>query len=187
MEKLGPHMKQKEVLFVVSYTGYQPIEYSVPKKILQEAGYTVTTASNKPGIAHSENDETSTPVDITINKVKVNQYEGIFFIGGPGALENLDNTASYKLIKQAFNHHKVIGAICIATRILAKSDILEGKKATGWDGDNELADLYKQHLSEYIREDVVVDGSIITATGPTVAEQFGQTCVIVLQGQSSWG
>lgn len=179
-------MKPKQVLFVVAHQGYQPIEYTVPKKILEEAGYKVVTASNKSGTA-TASDGSETTVDVPLSKVHVADYDGVFFIGGPGALENLDNPTSNKIVKQAWKEHKVIGAICVATRILAKAGILEGKQATGWDGDNELVELYKKHLVNYIKEDVVVDSPVVTAIGPTAAEQFGQNCVILLQGQSSWG
>lgn len=179
-------MIKKRVLFVIAHQGYQSIEYTVPKKILEEAGYTVITASNKSGIA-TASDKTETMVDITLSNVIPNEYDGIFFIGGPGAIDDLDNTTSYTIIQETWKEHKIIGAICIATRLLANAGILEGKQATGWDGDNELSTIYKDHLVNYIREDVVVDFPIITATGPSAAQQFGQNALILLQGQSSWG
>ena len=80
------------------------------------------------------------------------------------------------------------GAICVSTRILAKAGTLKDKRATGWDGDNELGGVYKEHGVTYVPEDVVVDGNVITATGPTVAKEFGQQVVAVLQNyKGSWG
>lgn len=179
-------MKPKQVLLVIAHEGYQPIEYSVPKKILEEAGYTIVTASNKPGPAKAT-DDSETNVDITLDKVKMADYDGIFLIGGSGALENLDNQITYKLLKKAFDEHKIIGGICASARILAKAGILEGKQATGWDGDNQLSEVYKKHLVNYVREGVVVDPPFVTALGPAEAQKFGQNCVVLLQGQSSWG
>ena len=178
-------MSTKLVLFVVAHEGYQPVEYATPKKLLEQSGYKVVTASDKPGIA-TATDDSKTTVDIVLSKVNMDHYDGIFFVGGSGTLQQLDNSTSYNLIKRANAVHKVIGAICIATRILAKSGVLTGKSATGWNGDNELNALYREYDVNYVHDDVVVDGTIITATGPSTAEEYGQNCLSLLQAQGSW-
>ena len=178
-------MSTKLVLFVVAHEGYQSVEYAVPKKLLEQAGYKVVTASDKPGTA-TATDNSQVPVDIVLSKVNTDHYDGIFFVGGSGSLPHLDNPISYNLIKKAHAVHKVIGAICIATRILAQSGILTDKSATGWNGDNELGPLYKKYNINYVPEDVVVDDTIITAAGPPAAEKYGQDCLSLLQAQGSW-
>ena len=169
-----------KLLLVVAYTGFQPIEYTVPKKLLENAGFTVMTASNKAGTA-TATDGSTTTVDTVISDVNVDDYDGIFFVGGSGALENLDNQTNYDLINKAISAKKAVGAICISTRILAKAGVLKGRHATGWDGDNELAAIYKEHGVNYVRRDVVTDNKIITATGPKVAHEFGQHIISLLQ------
>lgn len=175
-------MISKTVLFIIASHGYQVLEYTVPKKMLEAAGFTVVTASNKAGLAIA-NDGSSTKVDLVLNNIVVNQYAGIFFIGGPGALVDLDNETSYKLIKKAIANNLVIGAICVSPRILAKSGILDSKSATGWDGDNQLANLYKKYNVTYIKKDVVIDGSIITARDPLAAQAFGKAILQVIKAQ----
>lgn len=174
-------MVTNTILFVVSHQGYQPVEYSVPKKLLEQAGFRVVTASNQPGIA-TATDESTTPVDLLVQDALSTDYDGIFFIGGSGALENLDNQTSYQLIANAIEQKKVVGAICISTRILAAAKVLKGKRATGWNGDNALGGIYKEYDVQYVPKDVVVDGTIITATGPAVAREFGEQIITLLQG-----
>lgn len=170
---------EKKVLFVVAYQGYQPAEYSVPKKLLEQAGIAVVTASDKPGFAIAK-DGSSTQIDITLDKLNPNEYDGIVFIGGPGTLEHLDNTKSYTLIKQTVEAEKPLGAICIATRILAKAGVLKHKQATGWDGDNQLAHIYESYEIDYVNKDVMVDENIVTAVGPQAAQEFGQKILSLL-------
>lgn len=179
-------MSNGKILFVVAHEGYNPIEYGVPKKILEDVGYTIVTSSDKDGIA-TASDGTSTTVDLLIHKVQVANYEGIFFIGGPGALAHLDNEISYSLIKSADYAKKAIGAICIATRILAKAGVLKGKQATGWNGDNELASVYQEHDVRYVNQSVAVDETIITAVSPEAAQEFGEQIVTILQTKKGWG
>lgn len=179
-------MSNGKILLVVAYEGFHPIEYSVPKNILEHAGYTIVTASDKEGTATAQ-DGTSVPVDLPIYKAQASHYEGIFFIGGPGALTHLDNETSYALIKAGDYAKKVLGAICISTRILAKAGVLRGKQATGWNGDNELTAVYQEHDVRYVNQSVAVDEMIITAANPDAAQEFGEQIVAVLQHKKEWG
>ena len=160
------------VLIIIASNGYQPVEYSITKKTLEQAGYMVTVASDTQGPAIAA-DKTTTEVDLTLNNVIVDHYAAIIFVGGPDTLDHLDNQISYKLIKEAIQTKKIVAAICIAPRILAHAGILKGKRATGWDGDGNLAQIYKDHGVTYERRPVVVDGLIITAVNPTAAHDFG--------------
>ena len=40
-------MASGNVLFIIAHEGYQPIEYAEPKKILEDAGFTVITRSEE--------------------------------------------------------------------------------------------------------------------------------------------
>lgn len=180
-------MDEITVLLVIASEGFQQIEYNVTKKILSEAGFTVITASNAFDKAIAK-DGSKTPVDITLNQLKIDNYQGIFFIGGPGTLDHLDNSTSYKILQEAHLQHKPIGAICIATRILAKASVLRDKYATGWNEDGLLNSLYAENGITYLPEEkVVVDSNIITATDPSAADQFGEQIVQLLQSKQRWG
>jgi len=176
-------MNDIKVLMIVAFDGYQHIEYGIPKHIIEDAGFQVVTASDQPGFAVAK-DGSTTQVDITLNKVHASYYAGIIFIGGPGAMEHLDNPTSYKIIQDAVQQNILIGAICVSTRILAKSGILTNKYATGWNEDNQLNSIYKEYNVKYVtQDDVVIDDNIITATGPAAAQQFGDAFVKMLQKQ----
>jgi len=169
----------KKILFVVAYEGYQQVEYLVPKTILEDSSFQVITASNMQGTAIAKDGSTTT-VDLLTKEVNVADYDAIFFIGGPGALEHLDNEESYNIIRHVQAAQKPFGAICVSTRILAHAGVLQGKSATGWDGDDLLGGIYQQHGVNYIKEDVVTDGLIVTAVGPKVAQEFGEAIVALL-------
>lgn len=164
----------KKVLFIIAHDGFQPMEYSAPKKILESAGIEVVTASDLGGVAVSLIGQEQAKVDVALSEVEVSDYVGLFFIGGAGALEHLDNDQSYEIIRKAAAGGKIFGAICISPRILAKAGVLKNKKATGWDGDNELGAILSSAGAEYIREPVVIDGNLITVDGPSAAEAFGK-------------
>lgn len=178
MEKL----ENKKVALIVAFRDFRDKEYFLPKEVLEKAGVKVITVSNKEGIAIGA-DGGEAKVDLVLENLKVEDFDGIFFIGGPGALNNLDNEISYKIAKEAFEKGKLVGAICISPVILAKAGILKGKKATVWtsplDKTGERA--LKENGAEFLKEDVVVDGKIITASGPEAAEDFGEKIVELLK------
>lgn len=164
-------MAHRKVLLVIAYEGYQPLEYTIPKKTLEKAGFAVITASNKLGIATAK-DKTTTKVDITTEQAIAADYEAIILVGGPGTLDNLDNQVTYQLITEARDLEKIVAAICIATRILARASILTDVAATGWDGDDQLGEIYEENGAIYTQAPVVVDQGIITATDPSAAQDF---------------
>ena len=172
-------LKGKKVILIIASNGFQQIEYGVTKKLLENDGIKVITASNKPGGAIAA-DGTTTAVDITYDAINPCDYDGIFWIGGPGALEHLDNATSYHLASQAKKHTIPYGAICIAPRILAKAYALQDKKATGWNKDNALETIFKSFGVIYTPHDIVTDDLVVTATGPEAASQFAEGIIRVL-------
>ncbi len=192
----------KTVLLIIASEGYQPIEYGLTRKVLEEAGINVLVASNiagtahaKPSSGHAKNCDdpecskvaeeyaryTKAPIDKTFADINPDAYDGIFIIGGPGAMEFLDNQATYKIMQQIAQKGKPFGAICISPRILAHAGLLNGKKATGWNGDKKLDALFKQYKVIYKKQPVITDGVIVTADGPQAALEFGKAIVAVMQ------
>lgn len=161
----------KKVAFVIAHEGYQPVEYGIPKKALQDVAIEVVTISNKPGIARAT-DDSMAQVDLTIDQAKAEDYDGIFLIGGSGALENIDIPAVHDFVKDAARIGIPYGAICISTRILANAHVLHEKKATGWNEDGLLPDILETHNSVFVDEGVVTDGNVVTATGPSTVQEF---------------
>ncbi|MDD5043803.1 MAG: DJ-1/PfpI family protein [Patescibacteria group bacterium] len=163
----------QKVLLVIAHKDFQLVEYSEAKQVLAAGGIEVVTASDEAGIATSGGGGGQTNVDLTLDEINPPEYDGLFIIGGPGALEHLDNEKSHKLLRDFVADNKAVGAICISTRILAHAGVLKNKKATGWNGDNELGGILSAAGAEYMRAPVVADGNLITATGPRVAAEWG--------------
>jgi len=178
-------MLMKKVLFIIAHKGYQPTEYAIPKKLLEDAGFAVTTASDELGMACAT-DDTMVPVDMVMQDAAIGEYDGLFLVGGAGALEHLDTPITYALVNAAIKERKAVGAICISTRILAAAGILKDCKATGWNGDNQLLEIYQKYGAIYTPHNVVVDKHIVTASGPNVAREYGEQIITLLQDNLDW-
>lgn len=165
----------------MAFKDFRDAEYFVPKEILEKAGAVITTASTQKGKARGA-DGGEVEVDLTLEELEVADFDGIVFIGGPGALKELDNEKSYNLIKEIVAQNKVLGSICISPVILAKAGVLKNKKATVWSSalDRSPIKTLKENEAIYVPEEVVVDGKIVTGNGPDAAEEFGIKLVGVL-------
>jgi len=118
------------------------------------------------------------PVDKNLDKINIDDYQAIIFVGGSGATIYFNDPTALNLAKTAFEKGKAIGAICIAPSILANAGILTGKQATAF--SSESSNLTAKG-AQYTGEAVTVDGKIVTASGPQAAEEFGKKLVEILQ------
>jgi len=166
--------EMKRILLIIAHEGFQPVEYSASRAAIESAGHSVIVASDGEGEANSALDFLPAKIDVNIMDAKAADYDGVFIIGGPGAMDHLDNENTYRLAGEAQTGGKLWGAICVAPRILARAGLLKGRKATGWDGDNKLGEIFSGAGAEYVREPVVVDGKLFTAAGPKAAEEWGK-------------
>lgn len=174
-------LEGKKAALIVAFRDFRDDEYFVPKKSLEDAGIEILTVSTKEGTAIGA-DGGEARVDFLLGNLVVSDFDAIIFIGGPGALGNLDNEESYRVAREAIENDKVLAAICISSTILAKAGVLEGKKATVWSNplNKKPIEILQENGAIFEDEPVVVDGKIVTGNGPQAAKQFGETLVRVL-------
>ena len=169
-----------KILFIIAQEGFQDHEYGAPKKILEESGYEVVTGSKEIGKCKGVFG-LEVEAAVALSEVNVDDYRAVLFAGGPGAYVYQHDVQAHLTIQEAINRGKVLGAICIAPTILAYAGVLEGKKATVWNGDGKQQEVLEKKGAIFMDEAVVVDGKIVTANGPPAAEEFGKKVLEVLK------
>ena len=177
-EKLA-RIEGKKVLMIIASSNFRDEEYKEPREILESQGAKVTVTSSTLKDCRGMLGLYAQP-DILLNQVKVEDYDGILFIGGSGASEYWDSKIAHEIAQEAVKQDKVLGAICIAPVTLANAGVLKGKRATVWPSEG----IRIRHLGiQYIPSSVQVDGKIITADGPKSAKVFGEAIVKTLSGE----
>ena len=167
----------KKALMVIASQDFRDEELLTPKEILESKGVKVTIASSSLDTATGMLGAKVKP-DILIADVNVNDFDAVIFVGGAGAREYFNNPVALKIARDAYKRGKLVGAICIAPRVLSEAGILKGKKATVYSSE---AKALKAKGAIYTGRDVEVDGKVVTASGPQAAEQFGKTIVNLLK------
>lgn len=167
----------KKAAFFIAFKGFRDEEYLEPKDILEKNGIKVVTVSTSKGKAEGKF-KAIAEVDFIIDELNPNDYDILVLVGGPGALEHLDNEKVRKMFIDFYSSGKPVAAICISPVILAHAGLLKNKKATVWpDGKDELL----KNGANYTGNPVEIDSKIITANGPAAAKEFGQKILEILR------
>ncbi len=97
---------------------------------MNEAGIASVVASSKIGVLQGAFGGIVAS-EITLDNLKVEDYEAVIFIGGPGAADYFNNPVVLRIVREASARNKVIAAISAAPMILANAGVLRGVRATG--------------------------------------------------------
>ena len=175
-------IKEKKIAMIIAFKDFRDEEYFIPKQVLKSAGSKITTVSSELGKAiGTYGGEVN--VDTTLDKLKIDDFEAVIFIGGSGALKYVEDETCWKIAKEKVLKDKVLGAICIGPVILARAGVLSGKKATVWSSpmDKSAVKTLKEEGAIFEDSQVVEDGNIVTANGSEAARKFGETIVNLLE------
>lgn len=175
-----PDLADKKVLMVIAQKNFRDEEFFEPREIFEDAGVDITVASNSTDEAVGTLGGKVRP-DVTIDNVNIADFDAVIIAGGSGSREFLwSNNKLQKLVRDAFEHEKVVAAICISPVVLARAGVLEDKRATVFNDSACIKELEKGGAS-YEKEDVVVAANVITACGPDAAEEFGEAVLEALE------
>jgi protease I len=167
------------VLMVVAPAGFRDEELTGPRAELKIAGYGVTVASVHPGECRGVFG-TRVVAELALSDVDTAKFDGVVFVGGPGARVFFDDPDALRIAHDLSRQHKVTAAICIAPVILARAGVLAGRRATASDAETEAL-VSGRALVRALGS--VRDGPVVTANGPEQARRFGAMVVQALDEQ----
>jgi SagB-type dehydrogenase family enzyme len=167
----------KKAVLIVPSMQYADAELADIQRVLKGADINAVVASSNIGTLNGAFGGTVTS-EITFDKLKVEDFNAVVFIGGYGATEYFNNQAVFGIARKASARNKVVAAISDATTILANAGILRGIRATCM---SQQQDQMKNAGAKYTGSPVERDGLIITANDSAVAVQFAHTIVSVLK------
>lgn len=166
----------RKILMIIACQRFRDEELLIPKNKLEQSGATVTIASSSLMTANGALGTAVKP-DIPVDKVMVDAYDAVIFVGGPGATEYFHDPKAHAIAIDAVKSNKVLGAICLAPSILANAGVLSGKKATAFvSEENNLI----QKGANFTGNPVESDGNLITADGPQSANKFAESIIKAL-------
>jgi protease I len=155
---------------ILAADGFEDSELLYPYYRLQEAGISATIAGPEVGTITGKHGY-SVDTDITFGDVDAGEYDLLVLPGGKAPeTVRLDEDA-VNATRRMMEDGKVVAAICHGAQTLISADVLEGRRATCYEG---VRDDLKQAGADYADEEVVVDGNLITSRFPPDLPAFSR-------------
>lgn len=156
--------------------GFEDSEFFYPFYRLQEEGIDVDVAGPEKGTYTGKHGYTA-ETTLTFSEASAEQYDALILPGGKAPeTVRLDDDA-LDITTTMFKAGKVVAAICHGAQILISAGVLDGRKATCWQG---IQDDLKIAGAAYTDEEVVVDGHLITSRCPQDLPAFSRALMKAL-------
>ncbi|WP_407308169.1 type 1 glutamine amidotransferase domain-containing protein [Desulfosporosinus sp. SB140] len=162
-------MSNKKVAIFVE-DNYNEIEFWYPYYRMKEAGFEViVVGSGRKDTFKSKLGTLTNGVDPAT--VKIDDLEAVIIPGGYAPDRMRVSPHMLRIVREMFQAGKVVAAICHASWVLSSAGILKGKKVTA-------CEMIKDDLvnagSEFLNQEVVVDGNLITSRVPDDVPAFSR-------------
>ncbi|MCO7563469.1 type 1 glutamine amidotransferase [Pseudomonas sp. S 311-6] len=177
---MSAELNGKRVAFLVT-DGFEQVELTGPRETLERHGAVVDILSDKEGTVRGWNHDKPAdtfPVDATFESASLDLYDALVL---PGGVQNSDTIrvipAAQKLVKSHDSASKPLAVICHGAWLLVSSGLAQGRRMTSY---KTLQDDIRNAGGNWVDEEVVVDGNLITSRKPDDIPAFNEQLVRAL-------
>jgi protease I len=167
-------LQGRKVAILIAPVGTEQVEFTEPKKAVEEAGAEVDVVGIQTGEAETMNSDVNPGESFTVEKtfsdVSPGDYDAVIIPGGTVGADTLrgtDEAASF--VRSFFEAGKPVGAICHAPWALVEAGVLQGRKLTSFPS---LQTDIENAGGEWVNEEVVTDAGLVTSRNPDDLEAF---------------
>lgn len=149
--------------------GFQDAEAIYPYYRLIEAGFETHLAGDFAN--HEYHGKKGYPLtsELSVENINVDNYDVVIIPGGY-APDSMRTKYDYvRVVKEAAQKGKVIGAICHAAQLLIEADVVKGKKLTCYEAVKTDVINAGGHFED---AEVIIDGKLITSRKPADLPAF---------------
>jgi deglycase len=159
-------LQGKKIAFLAT-DGVEQVEYTEPRKAVEQAGATADLVSLQPGqiqgFNHLDKGDTF-PVDRAVRDASADDYDGLVL---PGGVANPDvlrtDKDAVRFVRSFFETGKPVASICHGAWTLVEADVVKGRTLTSWPSvrtDIENAG------GTWVDEEVHTDRGLVTSRKP---------------------
>lgn len=159
--------KRKIALFVEEL--YNEFEFWYPYFRMIEAGFEVVVVGS--GTAKTFKGKFGIPADADVapDTVNTREFAAVIIPGGFAPDRMRISPHMLRIVREMFDSGKLVAAICHAGWVLVSAGVLKGKKATGC---IMIKDDLVNAGADYLDQEVVVDGNLVTSRIPADLPAF---------------
>ena len=166
------HLKGKKVAILATH-GFEQSELAEPQKALKDAGAEVHVVSPESGKIKGWNKSDwgdQFTVDRKLSDVKSDDYDALVLPGGvmnPDLLRRDESVLEF--VQGFFKSDKPVSAICHGPWTLIDAGVARSRKLTSY---HSIKTDLKNAGANWVDEEVVVDGNLITSRKPDDLPKF---------------
>lgn len=157
---------------------YQDLEVHYPRLRLLEEGAEVWIVGTGSAFLYKGKYGYPVEADRSVREVKAEVIDGIVIPGGwaPDKLRMSEEVL--ELVREMMRRGKVIACICHGGWVLASADVVRGKRVTSY---KAIKDDLIHAGAQWVDEEVVVDGNLITSRKPEDLPAFMRETIRALE------
>jgi protease I len=173
----------KTIAFLVATEGIEQVELTEPWGAVEEAGGTpklLSVESGKVQAFHHLDKADTFAVDAVVGDADPSSYDGLVLPGGvanPDALRTNEDAVAF--VRDFVESDRPVAAICHAPWTLAEADVVRGRRMTSWPS---LQTDLRNAGADWVDEEVVVDGNLVTSRKPDDLPAFNDAMVELFAG-----
>ena len=151
---------------------FEDVELTQPRDKLTEKGVDVKIAGKKAGERYrGKRGKEAVTADLAAGEVNINEYDALIIPGGYAPDKMRLHQPMVDLARQAWDAGKIIAAVCHGPQLLISAGLAREKRMTSW--PSVAIDL-KNAGAEWVDEEVVQDGTLITSRSPADLPAFSE-------------
>src|SRR5215207_2889597 len=176
---MADELQGRRVAIPLAPVGTEQVEFTEPKKAVEEAGATVDVVGIETGDAQTMNsdvnpDETFT-VEKTFSDVSPEDYDALIVPGGTVGADNLRGSGeAVSFVHSFFEAGKPVGVICHGPWTLVEADVVKGRTLTSYP---TLRTDIRNAGGNWVDDEVVVDQGLVTSRNPNDLPAFNSKIV----------
>lgn len=154
---------------------FEDSEYTKPAEAFRKEGNQLVHIGLEAGkTVRGKKEQTPVTIDRTAGEVSVNDFDAVFIPGGysPDILRVDEDVVNFT--RDFVKSGKPVFAICHAAQLLINADVLKGRKITGW---KSLIHDIRNAGAQYLDQEVVEDGNIVSSRFPGDIPAFIEACL----------
>lgn len=171
---MANELQGRKIAILLAPVGTEQAEFTEPKKAVEDAGAEVDVVGIQTGEAHTMNSDVNPgetyQVEKSFSEVSTGDYDGLVVPGGTVGADNLrGNAEAVSFVRSFFEQQKPVGVICHGPWTLVEADVVRGRTLTSYP---TLQTDIRNAGGEWVDEEVVTDGGLVTSRNPNDLPAF---------------
>src|ERR687886_2493562 len=161
-------LQGRKVAILVAPVGSEQVEFTEPKKAVEDAGASVDVVGIETGEAQTMNSDVNPGETFTVEKsfseVSPDDYDALIVPGGTVGADALrGNEQAVSFVRGFFEQGKLVGVICHGPWTLVEADVVRGRTLTSYP---TLQTDIRNAGGNWVNEEVVTDHGLVTSRNP---------------------